>query len=90
MVEIRTIDLKGSIPGDEVGVEFLRLEIPTGKHRFSPFALVRYYYKGEEQAYGIRLDLHKKVCLDHFEDEEIEEAVQKAVPQIVEFLSSAQ
>lgn len=85
MFEIRTIDLKGRIPGG-ASIEFLRVETPVTEHDV-PFALIRYALEGVEQEYGLRMDLDKRVFIDHFEGEAKEEVIQRAAPKIVEFLS---
>ncbi|TEU17298.1 MAG: hypothetical protein E3J21_08690 [Anaerolineales bacterium] len=81
------IDLKDHVEGG-ASIEFLRVEVPEG-HRRTPSALIRYSLDGVEQVYGLRLDLDKQVVLDHFEDKEKQETVQRAVPEILEVLRSA-
>jgi len=85
MAKIRTINLKGHVAGG-ASIEFLRAEVPE-THRL-PFALIRYSLQGVEQEYGLRLDLDKRVFIDHFEDEEKEKTIESAAPKIVEFLGS--
>lgn len=81
-VEYQTTDLRGKVDGG-ASIEFLNVEIPSGPFR-APFAVVRYALNGEEQEYGLRLDLDKGAFLDHFEDEPLKEAVlRRAAPQIV-------
>ncbi len=84
-MKVRTIDLKGriSLPND-AGIEFLRAEMALA-HLNVSFAIVRCALHGVEQEYGLRLDLDKRVFLDHFEDDEkLEEAAQNALPKIIE------
>ncbi len=89
MVQTRIIDLDRKIPGG-ASIEFLRVEKPVGKYSHAPFVLVRYSLAGEEQEYGLRLDLDKQVFLDHFDDnQEKEEVIQKAAPKIIEVLEDA-
>ncbi len=54
----------------------------------SPLALIKYSLEGAVQEYGLRLDLDKRVFLDHFEDEERERTLRKAAPEIVRYLGS--
>jgi len=82
-----SIDLKGRVKGG-ASIEFLRAEVPEG-HRRIPSALIRYSLDGVEQTYGLRLDLDKQVVLDRFEDdEEKQETVEEAVPEIIKVLRS--
>ena len=86
MEKIRSVKLKGRVPGG-AGLEFERVEMPAGYD--PPFALVRYSLCGEEQDTGLRLDLDKRVFLDHFEDQKEREAViEQAAPRIVDLLHS--
>jgi hypothetical protein len=86
IMEFRAIDLRGHIPGG-AAIEFLRAEVPSGQYH-GPFAVIHYALQGVEQDLGLRLDMDKQVFLDHFEDEEREEIIQKAAPEIVDFLGS--
>jgi len=82
-----SIDLKDRVKGG-ASIEFLRVEVPE-VHRRLPSALIRYSLGGVEQTYGLRLDLDKQVVLDRFEDdEEKQETVERAVPEILKVLSS--
>lgn len=82
-----SIDLKDRVKGG-ASIEFLRVEVPEG-HRRIPSALIRYSLDGVEQAYGPRLDLDKQVVLDRFEDdEEKQETVERAIPEILKVLRS--
>jgi len=86
MDNIRSISLEGRIPKRKA-ITFLRAEI-NAKRR-SPFALIHYLYNRSEQEYGLRLDLDKRVFLDHpFPEEEENEALDEAAPGIVEYLGS--
>jgi orotate phosphoribosyltransferase len=86
-LEIRTIDLTSNIPGGD-SIEFLRAEVSKAAYRYSPFALVRYALEGVEQEYGLRIDLDKRVFIDHFDEDPKKEAVlHGAAPKIVKFLS---
>jgi hypothetical protein len=82
-----SIDLKGRIKGGS-SIEFLRAEMYEEPRRI-PSALIRYSVDDVEQAYGLRLDLDKRVFLDHFEDKEKQEAIARAIPEILEILRSA-
>jgi hypothetical protein len=74
-------------PSGSGKVKFLRAEVPTGQY-YSPFALIRYTLQGVEQNLGLRLDMDKRVFLDHFEDEEKEGVIRKAAPKIVELVGA--
>lgn len=88
-MKVRAIDLKGHIPlPNDAAIEFLRAELPLARLH-SPFALIRYALRGVEQEYGLRLDLDKRVFLDHFDDEELEQVAQNAVLRIVEVVGDA-
>lgn len=80
------INLKGRVKAG-ASIQFLRAEVNDNPRRI-PFALIRYSIDGVEQDYGLRLDLDKQVILDRFEDEEKQEAVERAVPQILGILRS--
>jgi hypothetical protein len=82
-----SVELRGRVKGG-ASIEFLRAEVAEG-HRRIPSALIRYSLNGVEQAYGLRLDLDKQVVLDRFEDDEKQETVERAVPEILEVLRSA-
>jgi len=89
-MKIRTINLKGHIPlPNDSAIEFLRAEMTLAQYHL-PFALVRYALQGVEQEYGLRLDLDKRVFLDHFDDDEkLEQVAQNALPRIVEVVGDA-
>jgi len=89
-MKIYAIDLKGKIPlPDGAAIEFLRVEKALARLH-SPFALIRYALHGVEQKYGLRLDLDKRVVLDHFEDDEkLEQMTQNALPRIIEVVGDA-
>jgi hypothetical protein len=86
-MEVRAIDLKGYIPNG-ASIEFLRAEVAVGEYRV-PVALIRYALQGVEQDLGLRLDMDKRAFIDHFDEEELEQAAQKAIPKIVEVVGSA-
>lgn len=83
MVEFRTVEIRNH--GFDFGpVTFLRAELSVKR---SPFAVVHYAYKGREQKYGLRLDLHKLVFLDHPVDI-APETVDRAARKIACYLKS--
>lgn len=82
MVEYRSIPLKGKVPSSK-SIEFLRAEI-CETYRL-PLARVLYIYGGQES--GIRLDLDKKVFIDHMDDEQDEEFIQGVAPVIARVLA---
>jgi len=85
MPAIREIDLRGRIGGN-AAIKFLRAEV-SKEHRL-PFALIRYSLYGKEQDLGLRLDLDKRVFIDHLPDEENEGILERAAPKIVEILGA--
>ncbi len=84
MPELFIIPLHGRVPGS-AGIEFLRAEMPAGVR--SSLALIRYKQYGQEMQYGVRLDLDKRVFLDHFEDAAEEDVLQHAAPRIVSIMA---
>lgn len=85
MPAIREIDLNGRL-GENAAIKFLRAEV-SKEHRL-PFALIRYSLYGKEQEFGLRLDLDKRVFIDHLPDEQDEEILEKIAPKIVEILGA--
>src|SRR5712691_4356617 len=75
------------IPGSSA-ICFLAAEVFTEPRL--PFALVRYSLRGEEQEYRLRLDLDKQVFLDHLDEEQLEIVIQKAAPEIIQYLAGVQ
>jgi hypothetical protein len=61
--------------------ELLDVVIPMER---SPFALIRYSIDGVRQSLGLRMDLDKRVLLDHLEDENSDRALTEAVPWLIE------
>ena len=86
MSEYLTIQLKGRI-STRRPIEFLLAEVPLDYH--NPFARIRYALWGEPQDDGLRLDLGRRVFIDHLEDDEQEEILQAATPKIVQVLIDA-
>ena len=75
VVELKNIEVKP--------LRFISAEVPMDAH--IPFALVRYVVYGEpDPKHGLRLDMHKRVFLDHFDDKSTEESAAQAVPKIIE------
>lgn len=82
-----TVDLQGKVPGG-ASIKFLRAEMPNERH--FPFAAVFYTLEGAEDEKGLRLDLHKRCFLDHFDDDSPEEAVcRRAAPELASLIASA-
>lgn len=81
----RTVDLSG-VKLDQGRFKFTRADIPAVSG--IPFAIIRYTRPGEqvEEAYGLRLDLDKRVFLDHLADSSDEKSAIGAIPQILEAL----
>lgn len=86
-LQYRKIDLKNAIEADP-RLEFFSAEVLEEPP--IPFAAVRYAIDGEEQAVELRLDLDKRVFIDHLEDEKLEKLIQVAAPRIVAFLGDAE
>ena len=84
-VNYRTItrNLPVNIASGQEGIRFLRIiefEYPA-----SPLGIVQYERNGEEQEYGLRLDMDKFAFLDHYgADMEVE---RRAAKQIVSYLA---
>ncbi|MDR3515328.1 MAG: hypothetical protein P4M00_05895 [Azospirillaceae bacterium] len=72
------VGLAGSV-SDMNGISLLRAEWWDPESRF---VLVRYADHGEEQALGLRLDLDKRVFLDHVEDALADQMIQESVKAV--------
>jgi hypothetical protein len=78
--EIRQIDLQKYMVPDAGDISFLRAEWWDDSSRF---VVVRYALKREEvKTRGFRLDLDKKVFLDHVSDPKLDKEVQDRVDKI--------
>src|SRR5271170_5911660 len=86
MVGVQCIDLRDKVSGTEP-LGFLTAELSRAEG--VPFSLVRYSLNGPEQKLRLRLDLHKAIFLDHFEDARREAIIQQAAPQIVDILRNS-
>lgn len=87
MPEILTIDLKGRVrkrTRNGASIEFIQAQMLEGRQ--SPFALVLYQENGIMPKYGLRLDLHKKSFLDHFDDTDMEAVNREAAAEITEIV----
>jgi len=90
MVTSKPVALKERIPN--IGpvrlleATIVTVKTPQGKVRRLPFAVVSYTVEGQKQEYGLRLDMDKRIFIDHFDNEWIEQGVQKAAPEIVGLL----
>jgi hypothetical protein len=81
------VDLTERIPQrntNGASIEFVQAQMLEGRQ--SPFALVLYKKNGVMPRYGLRLDLHKRSFLDHFEDSEIEAVNREAAVEISEIV----
>lgn len=83
MEKSRSIPLKKTIPSSP-SIVFLSAEVPEIQ---SPFVMVWYSLKGKPQEYALRLDMDKGVFLDHLEDKEDDEFVQRQAPVIINHVS---
>ena len=84
MADILTVPLEGRVPGG-ANIEILRAEMRA--EMVSAFALIRYSDRGQEPKYGIRLDLDKKVFIDHLPDAQQERVMQEAAPELANLLN---
>jgi hypothetical protein len=71
--DIKSIDLRNRHLLPLSWLSFLRAEWWDNESRF---VLVRYSLKGREQELGLRLDLDKKIFLDHLDNLEFDHLVQ--------------
>jgi hypothetical protein len=78
MSKLTWVDLNHQVP-DVDGVSFLRAEWWDER---SHFVLVRFALNGEEQELGLRLDLDKRVFLDHLSDPKTDKLIQDQVRPI--------
>ena len=83
MYSTKTVRFNGSIPRNDA-VDFVEAEIFTKPE--IPFAIVRYRLNGKLQPEGLRLDLDKRVFLDHLEEASEEAVAASAAPAIVNHL----
>jgi hypothetical protein len=79
---VKSIDLDNKF--EMSPLSFLRVE---WWDELSRFVLVRYSLSGKEQEFGLRLDLDKKIFLDHFDDKELEKIAQDMVKPIWDFVA---
>ena len=89
MPDIFTVDLRGRVKNrisKTSSIEFIQVQMLEGRQ--SPFALVYYKQNGVAPRYGLRLDLHKRFFLDHFEDSEVDAVSQEAANEIVEIVGT--
>ena len=81
----RSIDFHGHVRGT-APIEFLRADMPVEP---GPLALIQYAVNGQEQRYGLRLDIDKGVFLDSSGDQEVDNAILPlAARLIVQYLRS--
>ena len=89
MSEVFTVDLRGRVKkrtSRTSSIEFLQAQMLEGRQ--SPFALVSYRQNGVVPRYGLRLDLHKRFFLDHFDDSEVDADSQEAAKEIAEIVGN--
>ena len=67
------------------GIEFLFAEV-SKFFPAMPFAVVHYEENGKRAPLGLRLDLDKRVFLDHFDDKAKQEVLNRAAPEICAFV----
>jgi len=85
MSDFCRVDLEGKVQNAGT-IRFLFADVPAS--RSVPFAVIHYADDGEEQAYGLRLDLDKRVFLDHLDDPKKDDAVRSRVLEIVVAVSA--
>jgi hypothetical protein len=79
----REVDLRNQL--EKVGpLEWLSAIVPTREG--SPLVSMTYALNGEEQPFGLRLDLGKRVFIDRPDDGDLSNRVNGAVPQIIDVL----
>lgn len=89
MPDVFTVDLRGRVKkrvSKTSSIEFIQVQMLEGRQ--SPFALVYYKQNGITPRYGLRLDLHKRFFLDHFEDSEVDAVSKDAANEIVEVVGT--
>ena len=79
MVEFRRITLRGEI-SPAGSIEFTTADV--GLTATTLFAVVYYEDEGQAQPEGLRLDLTKKVFLDHFDDPVKERALSSSAVEV--------
>lgn len=87
MSDVFTIDLTGRVKKratKSASIEFVQAQMLEGKR--SPFALITYKENGIMPRYGLRLDLHKRSFLDHFDDKDVDLNTQEAAIEITEVI----
>jgi hypothetical protein len=85
MQDTKSITLEGKL--EDIGtLHFLRAE---WQRDISRFVLIRYSLNGDEQPFGLRLDLDKRVFLDSLDDPKVDESVQERIPEILSIIATA-
>lgn len=85
MADVESVDLTKRLkPAGEL--VFLSAEWWSKSSRF---ALVRYSYQYKEQEFGLRLDLDKRVFLDHLEDPKLDKIIESYAKIIWEIVADA-
>ena len=84
MDKFRFIDLTATAPSSAT-IHFLKAEVPSQP---SPFVRVYYQYKGRDEKFALRLDVDKRVFLDHLDNKEDDKFIREAAPQIVQQLDN--
>jgi hypothetical protein len=77
------VDLKDIAPSSAT-VQFIRAEVPAYR---SPFIRVFYAVRGQEEKFALRLDVDKRVFLDHLENPADDQFVRRVAPQIANLVS---
>lgn len=83
MSKFQEIHLRDRV-GEHDPLTFLSAKV--SKEYLLPFALIHYTIRGKTPDYGLRLDLDKRVFIDHLEDDQDERVLQEAAPKIAEII----
>lgn len=77
------VDLKDIAPSSAT-VQFIRAEVPSQR---SPFIRIYYSLEGHEERFALRLDVDKRVFLDHLENPVDDQFVRRVAPEIANLVS---
>ncbi len=77
------VDLKDIAPSSAT-IQFIRAEVPPYR---SPFIRIYYAVGGREEIFALRLDVDKRVFLDHLENPFDDQFVRGVAPEIANLVS---
>jgi hypothetical protein len=81
-MQLRTVALNKAIPDSDVRLSTASVPIDPNV----PFALIQYSIRGVDQPLNLRIDLQKRVFLDHLDDEVADCKLQSVAHEIVTLL----